>query len=255
MQFILSKAAMLSLKAIVASLFDRARLRLLGKKSKRNDVLKGKAPEYIPHASVPGVFDEAAASERMRPNEQLRDAVNKVTEGYLNVQQELATTQVVHAVQSFLSNAESGHKTNVNEVLKEELNDIMGKVTDNVKKIAETETTKARNASSIDAVGKIAAAFGIQDPVVAFLTVRDDKCCSECKRVHLLEDGITPRVFKMSEVNHGYHKKGENAPSVSGIHPRCRCTCVSMLPGYGFDESGGISFIAIGHDEWKKQRG
>lgn len=255
MQFILNKSAINTLRSIVASLFDRARYRLLGKQSRKEDVLKGKKPEHDELISIPGLFRVAAESESMTPNHQLNAAIGKVTENYLNVQQEAAAAQVINAVQTFLSNAETGHSTNVQEVLTSELDDIMGKVTSNVQRIVETETTKARNAGSLEAVSRISAAFGIEDPVVAFITVRDKDCCDECKRIHLLEDGVTPRVFKMSEVSHGYHKKGTNTPSVSGLHPHCRCCCVSILPGYGFDGAGGISFISIGHDEYKKQRG
>ena len=34
-------------------------------------------------------------------------------------------------------------------------------------------------------------------------------------------DGHTPRLWYMSEVNHGYAKKGDAAPSIGGQHPNC----------------------------------
>ena len=39
----------------------------------------------------------------------------------------------------------------------------------------------------------------------------------------MLPDGITPRVWKMSEMGSGYHKKGDSSPKIGGLHPRCRC--------------------------------
>lgn len=78
--------------------------------------------------------------------------------------------------------------------------------------------------------------------------------CSECKKLHLLPDEQTPRVWKMSEVGAGYHKKGDPAPKVGGLHPHDRCTIQTLPPGYGF-EGGRITYIGKDHDEFAKQRG
>ena len=77
--------------------------------------------------------------------------------------------------------------------------------------------------------------------------------CNECKRVHLMPDGITPKVFKLSEVSAQYHKKGENIPSYAGLHPHCRCSLVMLPQNYGF-KKGKISYMTDGYDEYKTQR-
>ena len=77
--------------------------------------------------------------------------------------------------------------------------------------------------------------------------------CSECARLHLMPDGITPRVWKVSEVTFGYHVKGENSPKFGGLHPNERCTPVGLSAGYGF-QGGSLRWIAEAYDEWKKQR-
>jgi hypothetical protein len=46
-------------------------------------------------------------------------------------------------------------------------------------------------------------------------------------------------------LGHGYHKKGEPNPKVGGLHPHCRCTMVTLMPGYGFDAGGMIKFKGV----------
>jgi hypothetical protein len=74
-----------------------------------------------------------------------------------------------------------------------------------------------------------------------------------CRRLHLLDNGKTPRVYKLSEVGHGYHKKGQDDPKLGGLHPHCRCTLVTLMPGFGFDKAGMVKYISRTHDEWAKQ--
>jgi len=64
---------------------------------------------------------------------------------------------------------------------------------------------------------------------------------------------MTPRVWKMSELKSGYHKRGAACPCVSGMHPHCRHTLCAVMPGYGF-RGGKIAWIETGHDELGKQR-
>jgi hypothetical protein len=95
----------------------------------------------------------------------------------------------------------------------------------------------------------------IDDPVVYWVIVRDEHVCGECVRLHMLPDGVTPRCWYLSEVGHGYHKKGQDNPKVGGLHPHCRCSMVTLLPGYGFSASGNVAFISLNHDEVARQRG
>jgi len=97
-----------------------------------------------------------------------------------------------------------------------------------------------RNVGILEGIVKTNAVAGVEDPTVFFVVVRDGVLCGECKRLHMLEDGVTPRVWKLSEVGHGYHKKGEQFPKVGGLHPHCRCVLSTLLPGYGFNEGGFV---------------
>jgi hypothetical protein len=120
------------------------------------------------------------------------------------------------------------------EKLRTHLDDVMKEMGTHVEAIVDTEASNARNVSLMDGIVRINAVRGIDDPVVYFVVVRDNVTCPECIKLHLLEDKRTPRVWKLSEVGQGYHKRGDDHPKIGGLHPHCRCTMVTLLPGFGF---------------------
>jgi len=77
--------------------------------------------------------------------------------------------------------------------------------------------------------------------------------CNECKKLHLMDDMTTPRVWKLSDLGHGYHKRGEESPKVNGLHPACRCTLTMLTPGFGFSDQGKIKWVKLEHDEHAAQ--
>jgi hypothetical protein len=128
------------------------------------------------------------------------------------------------------------------------------KAKSHIKTIADTEATKTRNIAQTMQITKVAADMNVRDPSVIFICVHDNKLCEECSRLHLMEDKITPRVWKLSELGYGYHKKGDSNPKVGGLHPNERCTLTFLAPGYGFSR-GKVAYISPDHDEYLKQRG
>lgn len=60
--------------------------------------------------------------------------------------------------------------------------------------------------------------------------------CKHCKRVYLEDDGVTPRVFKLSELadsNYGL-KAHEWQPTIGSVHPWCQCQLQMIPEGYDF---------------------
>ena len=124
-----------------------------------------------------------------------------------------------------------------------------------MKRIVETEATHTRNVGVLEGISRVNAAAGIEDAHIFFVVVRDSDLCSECKRLHLMEDGKTPRLYRLSEVGAGYHKKGQDDPKIGGLHPNCRCSITTLMPGYGFNSAGLVVYKSRGWDELKHQRG
>jgi hypothetical protein len=60
--------------------------------------------------------------------------------------------------------------------------------------------------------------------------------CKHCKRVYLEDDGVTPKVFRLSELeDNNYGKKAADwGPTIGSVHPWCQCQLQVVPEGYGF---------------------
>ncbi len=251
-KYILGKGAVKTIHDTINHLFDRAKARLFGRKML---TFSAKPIQHREDLSLGGVFDRAAQFHGTVPNQKLKDSLQRVAESYLDVSREKAKAGVVHAVQSYITDIEhSGAEPDVGSMIQDEISSVMNKVRSDVKRIVDTESTKARNFSGLDAVGRIGTASGISDPVVCFMGPNDAHTCDECFRLFFMEDGVTPRCWYRSELKSGYHKHGNDSPSIAGCHPNCRHSIVPVLPGFGF-QGGKLEYISHGHDELKTQRG
>jgi hypothetical protein len=254
----LSRGAVKAIHAAVENVFNRLKGRVLGPDffSSRGDkrIYVGYRPEF----SLPGIYKLAAAEEASKGDDGVLHGIVRVAESYLDAQQEATKARVVQSVNAWISDAARQGKTaDLGTVLAGELAGIWTKTLKDVVKVVDTESTTARNLGTLDGVSKTASALGIEDPSVYFVVVRDKEFweCGECPRLHLLPDRVTPRVWKLSEVSGGYHKHGDDKPCLGGLHPHCRCTLASLMPGYGFDDSGRVRFVSLGYDEFASQHG
>lgn len=61
--------------------------------------------------------------------------------------------------------------------------------------------------------------------------------CSHCKRMYLEEDGITPRIFKMSELEDSNIGKrvADWKPTIGPVHPWCQCQLQIVPDGFEFE--------------------
>jgi hypothetical protein len=89
---------------------------------------------------------------------------------------------------------------------------------------------------------------------VFFIVTIDDVTGSEEFALHLLPDRKTPRLWKLSEIGHEYHKKGDNNPKLAGLHPNCRCKLTYLANGFGFDEDGKVTYKSSEYNALEEQR-
>ena len=259
LKYILPRNAARAVRQVVSALFQRARKRLFNKETGEKGIRFGssviqKPTDYRYDLSLRGLFESAAKAEGIQPNEQLYQSVEHGVDDYLKAHEELANAKVLNAVQSYLTDSEHGRvPKDPEKVLGEVLNDVFGKVTENVANVVDTESTKSRNISTLDAISKISAVNGVTDPTVFFAGPVDGNTCKDCLRMYFLEDEITPRVWKTSELKSGYWKRGGSCPCIGGLHPHCRHALCGVLIGYGF-KGGKLSFIEPGYDVWEDQR-
>lgn len=65
--------------------------------------------------------------------------------------------------------------------------------------------------------------------------------CKHCKKAYLMEDEVTPRVFRLSDLkangsNYGL-KTADWVPTLGSLHPNCRCSLSEIPQGFGFKEN------------------
>jgi hypothetical protein len=60
--------------------------------------------------------------------------------------------------------------------------------------------------------------------------------CKHCKRAYLLADGVTPRIFKLSDLEESNIGKlsSEWGPTVGSVHPWCQCQLSPIPEGFNF---------------------
>lgn len=246
----LSRGATKIVHAAVDKVFDRLKGRILGPDffTSRGD--KSVYVGYKPELSIPGIYRQAAAEEATRGDDGVLHGIVRTAENYLDAQRESTKARITQAVNAWLSeSARTGKTASLETVLGGELAGIWTKTLKEVVKVVDTEGTAARNLGTLDGVSKTAAALGEDDPSVYFVVVRDNDMCEECKKIHLMPDERTPRVWKLSEVGSGYHKRGDDRPCLTGLHPHCRCTLAHLMPGFGFGGDGRVKFIGFDHDQ------
>lgn len=74
--------------------------------------------------------------------------------------------------------------------------------------------------------------------------------CSHCKRMYLESDGVTPRIFKMSDLadsNIG-KKVAEWEPTIGPVHPWCQCQLNIVPDGFEFktNKEGNAELVYTG---------
>jgi hypothetical protein len=242
------------IEAEIDKVFDRVKTRYLGISAAN---LQGKQI-YISHSTdqtLPALYRDAARQEYTHPDLNQQEQLLRLASGYLETARAKAKSQIIAEITNFIRDADMrGIETDVKTALGGKLADLFGTVRSEVRKIVETESTRVRNLGALEGILKVSASQGIEDPVIFFAVLRDNTTCEECIRLHFLEDKKTPRAWKLSEVGHGHHKRGDSNPKIDGLHPFCRCSPIAILPGYGF-KKGSLAYIAKEWDEWAHQRG
>lgn len=252
----LSKAARLKVEAAVNQIFDNLKLRLLGPRM----VPKKLFISFVREKSLPGLYEQANIEGNGIPDKEHLEQLLEIASNYLEAVRHRAKAQTVMAVQNFMQDVSKYKRRgerppDLHTVLGGELSDLYAKLKADVHRIVDTEAQHVRGVGVVDGIVRANASAGVEDPVVFFVVVRDQHLCEECKRLHLLPDLKTPRVWKLSEVSHDYHKRGEETPKIGGLHPHCRCSMTTLMPGFGFDKGGMVTWKGQKHDEYARQRG
>ena len=231
----------------VESLFSSLKGRFLGPSAgdKRLTI------RYERSLSLPGMYESALRESGGLPNLETLTTIVDGSKDYLDALKLKAVNTIVKDVEKHLGEHDRPTPVTINRVLKESWEG----VTASVERVVHTETQAAKNYGSMEGIVRANASIGIDDPYIVFVTSGRPSVCDECKRLHLMPDLITPRIWKMSEISRGYIYKGSPVPSVLGSHPNCSCVQSTILPDWGFNDKGKLTHVGKGHLEYNKQRG
>lgn len=240
------------INSTVENLFDRIALSFLG------DIpeLKNKKIAYFstkPNLGLANLFIQALNKSPNQLEEDVLKGLLTTAHNHIEALKGKTKASIETEIDSYVRDQNlRGEPISELEVQKRVIDGLV-KAKSHIKTITETESTKTKNVGVAMQITKVSADMGVSDPNVMFICIHDTKLCAECERLHLMPDGKTPRVWKLSELGSGYHKKGDSNPKLGGLHPNERCVLTFLAPGYGF-KNGVVSFISSNHDEYVKQR-
>ena len=203
------------------------------------------------YTSIPGLYEAACRGVGGTPRAETADNLVDIASSYVDALQSRVEAELTNIVVA----ADTSSRHDVQEPDADRVQEILDKASSDLQRIVDTESQRARQIGAVDGISEVAAGLGDEDPTVFFVVVRDDHLCDECRRLHLLPDGRTPRCWKLSQLSSDYHQKGGEFPSVQGLHPHCRCSQTYLAPGFGFNSAGFVRWIGQGHDEYARQQG
>lgn len=239
---------------IIEEMFDNIALQFIGDipklKHKKTFIISSK-----PNFGLSHLFVQAMQNKAPNPIEQdvLRSLLDSA-HGYVEALKNKTRSNVTERIDGISREAKLNNRKLNEEEIQEVLSDELNKAKSHMKAIAESEATKLRNLGTMMDISRVASGLSDSDPTVFFIVVKDGATCKECIRLHLMDDEITPRLWKFSELKQGYHKRSDNNPSAFGLHPHCRCTLTYLSRGFNFDKSGKLRYHSEDYDAFSKQR-
>lgn len=241
------------LEKIIDSVFNSLTLRLLGivpKISRTKSIVFRTSKD-----SLTSLFlKQLGTTEPTKSEEDTLKVLLRIANGYADALRDRTKTKVLQNVDSYLKGQSSQDKPIKIKEVKNIVNTELDKAKNHFKLIAGTEGHKCVNTANALSISKLASNKGIEDPTVFFSVIKDDRTGFYEFVLHTLDDKVTPRVWKLSEIDSNYYKNGNQYPSISGLHPNCRCILTFLSPGFGFDEKGKLKYKGPKWDEFEHQR-
>ncbi len=236
-----------SISNILDELFDGMSDTLLSPEWRRLRDGKNIVFTHFPENSLPGLFREAINTNHLKPyeNELLKKLVLNSSE-YVESLRSKVKAELSSNIDAYIQQSALNKVLPSKDVVQDMVRDSLVEAGNHFKLISDAEATKIRNIGRAVDIARQGASIGVEDPDVYFVVVRDDVTCEWCIKNHLDTDGVTPKIFKLSQVKMTYLDKEEKKNgdvSCSGQHPNCRCSLQQLPPGFGFNEKGRLKYV------------
>jgi hypothetical protein len=251
----LSSAAKERIASIVEDMFSNLAIQLVGnlpKYQKRKTLFIGQSKN-----SLATLFVQSMSNQR--PSELERDLLKGLLDSasnYIDALQSRTKSNIAERLDALVRERNLRNQMvesyDIQTIIAEE----MAKAKSHLIKIAEAESSKIRTMGTAINISKASADVGEKDPTIFFQVLKDGNTCKYCIQNHLEKDGITPKVFKLSQVRHGYlssQDRKDGQVSLALQHPHCRCTLTYIPQGFGF-KNGMVSYISQDHNEFDSRK-
>ena len=267
------------LENIVRKSFNGFRFNLLGPdRVSKAFVFSLKGAKYDPGTTLGSAYLHANAINSTDPNsvdKKTIDRIKDVAEKYIDQLEEKSVADVSRIISGHISELETQSKLENKSIRELLLSDTGDQIIKDIKKelieqktkinkaaevIANHELHGAQNFGAFDGILSAAKAIGVSDPTVFKIGVLDDKRCKYCWKLWTMPDQVTPRLYKLSELqaNPGHWKDPQ--ASISPTHVNCRDVLVILMPGFTLDGAGKIAYKGLDPetnqlwDEYRHQR-
>lgn len=241
------------IEEIIGTQFDKIALDFLGivpKLSKEKKIIFTTA-----RSSVTSLFLQALGHRKpSQDEEEVLKGLLRIASGYMEALKIRTQTKAVQSANAYAQETFSKNRTPAPSKIRKIILEEVDKAHHHLKLIANSESNKAVNTGTAMQIQRVAEDNGDDNPTVFFVVTHDDVTGPYEYILHTLPDRNTPRVWKLKEVQADYFKNGDQYPSLSGLHPNCRCRLTYLPEGFGF-EGGKIKWKGPKWDEFKHQRG
>jgi len=261
-----------TIKAIIEESFERMKGKFLGPEfmnkgfvfSLKNFDPKNTLSSVYLHANAINSFNKESVDKDNL------DKINTVAQNYLDTLKQKSVADITRIVDDHLQEVKQKGKIegedpssflrsdvgkDVVRKIKNELKDQIVKINKGNELIVNVELGNAQNIGAMDGILSASKSLGVNDPVVMKIGVGDEKRCENCWNLWTMPDKKTPRLYKLSELTGSPGNYKNPSPSIGLTHPRCRDVISVLMPGFGFNANGKITYVSQDHDEFKKQRG
>lgn len=239
---------------IVEDLFDKIALHFIGnipKLAHKKLLLIG----HKPNLGLAQLFVQSLQNRSPNPLEyDVLKGILDNSHGYVEALKNQTRNRLTEKLDELARDAKLKESKIAEEDLNKAISEELERAQSHMKSIVHSQTTRTKNMGTALDIGRVASSIGDEDPTVFFVVFKRPATCKWCQKIHLMPDGITPRLWKFSELKQGYFVRGEKNPSIMGLHPNCSCQLTYLSKGFGFDSKGNVAYVAEKHDEYTKQR-
>jgi hypothetical protein len=241
---------------IIEKTFGGLRFNLLGPdKVSKSILFTLDSKRFDPQSTVAGAYVQANTQHTHDPKAIDKKTIARlvdVTEDYIDKLEQTSIADFGRIVSQYAAELDSKAKmTGASDrdvalsedgiklisQMKRELREQKVKIDKAAGVIAEVARHDSYNFGAMDGILNAAKKMGIDDPTVFKHVMSDERTCKYCMKLWMQLDGVTPKLYKMSELSATPGNDYKNPkPSVAVTHPNCRCVLVPLMNGFAHED-------------------